>query len=130
WGDAILTGDTLFLDSIGRPDLEATPEETQERARALHSSLARLLELPGATLVLPCHASAPIEFDGRPLVATMSEVRARVALARLPETEFVAAILQRITPPRTNHKALFRVTEAGHPFRGYTRRAVAGANRG
>ena len=42
---ALFTGDTLFLAGVGRPDLEATPEQARERARLLHASLARLTAL-------------------------------------------------------------------------------------
>src|SRR5216110_3076632 len=36
---ALFTGDTLFLAAVGRPDLEATTDESRSRAHVLHSSL-------------------------------------------------------------------------------------------
>src|SRR2546427_12495483 len=54
---ALFTGDTLFLAAVGRPDLEATPDESQRRAHVLHASLPRLVALPPETVVLPSHAS-------------------------------------------------------------------------
>ena len=44
---ALFTGDTLFLAGVGRPDLEAAPEESRARAGALYGSLQCLLALPG-----------------------------------------------------------------------------------
>jgi glyoxylase-like metal-dependent hydrolase (beta-lactamase superfamily II) len=41
-GQAVFTGDTLFLEGVGRPDLEATAEQARERARLLWTSLQRL----------------------------------------------------------------------------------------
>src|SRR5215472_7031885 len=37
----VMTGDTLFLAAVGRPDLHAHPEEACERARLLYKSLTR-----------------------------------------------------------------------------------------
>jgi glyoxylase-like metal-dependent hydrolase (beta-lactamase superfamily II) len=62
---AVFTGDTLFTNGVGRPDLHANVEAARERARALFHSLLRLRELPSAMLVLPAHASEPIAFDGQ-----------------------------------------------------------------
>ena len=61
---ALFTGDTLFLAGVGRPDLEASPEQARSRARLLHASLQRLLALPPETLILPGHTSEPVAFDG------------------------------------------------------------------
>ena len=113
-GWALFTGDTLFLDAVGRPDLKsADPREVRERASLLWRSLRRLFELPGETLVLPCHVSDPIAFDGAPRVATLAEVRARVPIAAAPEDEFVAWVTARIPPTPPNHLEIVRLNEAG-----------------
>lgn len=56
----LLSGDTLFIESIGRPDLGG-------RARTwvplLYRSLQRLLALPDRTVVLPAHFSHMREAD-------------------------------------------------------------------
>src|SRR3989440_8475085 len=70
---ALFTGDTLFLAAVGRPDLEATTEQSRRRAHVLHASLQRLVALPPETVVLPAHASEPVAFDRRPISATMRE---------------------------------------------------------
>jgi glyoxylase-like metal-dependent hydrolase (beta-lactamase superfamily II) len=126
---ALFTGDTLFLASVGRPDLEASPEEARERTHALFHSLQRLQRLPGETLVLPGHISSPIPFDDRPLVATLAEVRERVALLRQGEDEFVASILARIPPTPPNHHLIVEANEAGVFPGGDVTDLEAGANR-
>lgn len=40
---ALFSGDTLFLDGVGRPDLEASPEEARARAATLYDALQRIL---------------------------------------------------------------------------------------
>src|SRR5205823_2231122 len=78
---AAFTGDTLFLNSVGRPDLEdGTADESASRARLLHQSIKRLLKLPSRTLIFPGHVSEPTPFDGRLLATTIGELRDNVAL--------------------------------------------------
>jgi glyoxylase-like metal-dependent hydrolase (beta-lactamase superfamily II) len=125
---AVFTGDTLFLASIGRPDLEA-PDDTRRRAEALHASLQRLLALPPDTLVLPCHASAPVPFDGKPLAARVEDVKPRVPLAALPRDAFVREVLARIPPTPPNHRRIVQLNEAGAPLPGDPAELEAGANR-
>src|SRR6185312_3669007 len=60
-GSLLFTGDTLFLNSVGRPDLAASPAKAERRAAALYQSLHRLLTLLTTTLVLPGH-TAPGDF--------------------------------------------------------------------
>lgn len=112
-GEALFTGDTLFLAGVGRPDLEASPEEGRERARALHASLTRLLALPPETIVLPGHTNAPVAFDRTPLRATLAEIRERVGLLGLTEAAFVDAILARLPPTPPNHHQIVALNEAG-----------------
>ncbi len=56
---AVLTGDTLFIGDVGRPDLMASTGVTaEELAGMLYDSLhERLLKLPDATLVYPAHGA-------------------------------------------------------------------------
>ena len=72
-GQALFTGDTLFISGVGRPDLQATPDETRERARVLYRSLRRLLELPAETRVFPGHASEPPAFDRKPVAERLGK---------------------------------------------------------
>ncbi len=53
----VLTGDTLFIGDVGRPDLlSAVGHSAEGLARALYASLhEKLMTLPDETLVLPGH---------------------------------------------------------------------------
>ena len=57
WG--VLTGDTLFIGDVGRPDLMASAGWTSEQlAEQLYRSLHdQLLSLPDETLVYPAHGA-------------------------------------------------------------------------
>ncbi|MBX9790198.1 MAG: MBL fold metallo-hydrolase [Pirellulales bacterium] len=55
---AVLTGDTLFIGDVGRPDLLASIGVTaDELAEMLYDSLQELRSLPDGTLVYPAHGA-------------------------------------------------------------------------
>jgi glyoxylase-like metal-dependent hydrolase (beta-lactamase superfamily II)/rhodanese-related sulfurtransferase len=112
-GEVLFTGDTLSLRGVGRPDLEATPDEAAARAHLLWRSLRRLVSLPPNTIVLPGHSSEPIPFDQVPLYAPLGHVRQRVHLLDASEPQFVKEILSRIPPaPHATHR-IVTVNETG-----------------
>ncbi len=110
---ALFTGDTLFLAAVGRPDLEASAEQARHRAQVLHASLQRLVALPPDTVILPAHTSEPVAFDGRPISATLRQVRERTPLLRETEERFVSQILTRLPPTPPNHHPIVALNEAG-----------------
>jgi glyoxylase-like metal-dependent hydrolase (beta-lactamase superfamily II) len=77
-GAALLTGDTLFHDSVGRVELgvEAGIEDSdvEGNAATLYESLQRLLDRPDDALILPAHDPGSPE---PPVAATLAEVRER-----------------------------------------------------
>ncbi len=57
---AVLTGDTLFIGDVGRPDLSPT-HSPQELAGMLYDSLhQKLMTLPNFTLVYPAHGAGSL----------------------------------------------------------------------
>ena len=75
---ALVTGDTLFHESVGRVELgvEAGIEDSdvEQNAATLYESLQRLLARPDDALVLPAHDPGSPE---PPVTATLGEVRER-----------------------------------------------------
>lgn len=95
---AVLTGDTLFIGDIGRPDLLASVGVTAgELASMLYESLhGKLLELPDETLVYPAHGAGSM--CGKKLsnerVSTIGEQRRfNYALQPMTRDEFVALVI-------------------------------------
>lgn len=128
-GRVLFTGDTIFLDAVGRPDLEADRAETQARAVALHASLQRILRLPGDTLIASCHASEPVPFDRRPVVGELRQAVARIPMLALSRDEFVARLLERLPPAPPNHRKIVQANEAGEMLWMDATPLEAGANR-
>lgn len=116
---ALFTGDTLFLAGVGRPDLEAASGQAAQRARLLHGSLARILQLPEHTLILPGHVDRPVPFDGQPIAATLGRVRQEVeALTRwfndstdTAADEFARWVLSRLPATPANHHEIVRLNQ-------------------
>jgi glyoxylase-like metal-dependent hydrolase (beta-lactamase superfamily II) len=128
-GRAMFTGDTLFLSAVGRPDLDATPEGSREKARDLYGSLQRLLVLESETLVLPGHTSEPVAFDGEPICAPLSEVRENVSALREEQDAFVERIAGRVSPTPSNFERIVELNRAGASPEGAPAELEAGANR-
>jgi glyoxylase-like metal-dependent hydrolase (beta-lactamase superfamily II)/rhodanese-related sulfurtransferase len=56
--EKVLTGDTLFIGDVGRPDLAGTKGYTKETMAAMmYDSLAKLLQLDDAVEVYPAHGA-------------------------------------------------------------------------
>ncbi len=92
---AVLTGDTLFIGDVGRPDLLASIGVTaDELAGMLYDSLHnKLMKLPDETLVYPAHGAGSM--CGRNLsdeaVSTIGEQRRyNYALQSMSKDEFVS----------------------------------------
>jgi hydroxyacylglutathione hydrolase len=94
---AVLTGDTLFIGDVGRPDLRAALGwKPDVLARLLYGSLTtKLLGLPDATLVYPAHGAGSLcgRNIGKEAVSTIGEQRrSNYALQPMGEAEFVKMI--------------------------------------
>ena len=95
----VLTGDTLFIGDVGRPDLLASVGVTaEELGRQLYHSLhEQLLTLPDDTRVFPAHGagSACGKNLSTETVSTIGEQRrTNYALAPMDEADFVEAVTQ------------------------------------
>jgi len=97
WG--VLTGDTLFIGDVGRPDLlSASGWTAPQLARQLYRSLhEQLLTLPDATRVFPAHGAG--SSCGKALSdatsSTIGEQRAaNYALRCMTEDDFVEVVTQ------------------------------------
>lgn len=91
---AVLTGDTLFVGDVGRPDLRASLGwSAGELGALLYSSLReKLLPLPDSSLVYPAHGAGSLcgKAISRETVSTIGEQRrANYALQPMSQAAFV-----------------------------------------
>jgi glyoxylase-like metal-dependent hydrolase (beta-lactamase superfamily II)/rhodanese-related sulfurtransferase len=94
---AVFTGDTLFIGSIGRPDLMGgTISAAALASMAYDSWTGKLSALPDDTMVLPAHGAgslcgAHLRDDPKSTIGT--ERRTNPALQHRSRSEFIAAVL-------------------------------------
>ena len=91
---AVLTGDTLFVGDVGRPDLRAALGwSATDLGALLYTSLRdKLLPLPDATFVYPAHGAGSLcgKAIGKETSSTMGEQRAsNYALQPMSQTVFI-----------------------------------------
>lgn len=93
---AVLTGDTLFIGDVGRPDLLASIGVTaNELAEMLYGSIEKLKQLPDDTLVYPAHGAGSL--CGKSLseetVSTIGEQkRYNYALQTMTKAQFIKLV--------------------------------------
>ena len=116
---ALLTGDTLFLGDVGRPDLLGAAGRTAEDMAAdLYRSLrTKILPLPDDVLVYPGHGagSACGKALSNATVSTLGEQRrTNYALAPMSVEQFVAAVTDGLGAPPAYFEHEVAVNRAGH----------------
>ena len=100
---ALITGDTLFIDGVGRPDLKADTDTTKQKARLLYHSLQKIIALKDDIIVLPAHSSKPVEFDNTIIQASLGQIKNSVSILQLDEENFVTDLIRRIPPTPRNY---------------------------
>lgn len=116
---ALLTGDTLFLGDVGRPDLLGSAgRSAQEMAGELYRSLhAKILAFPDAVLVYPGHGagSACGKALSSETVSTLGEQRrSNYALAPMTEERFIAVVTDGLAEPPGYFVEDVALNRAGH----------------
>ena len=127
----LLSGDTLFTDAVGRPDLEKGDAGAEDGARILHNTLhERMLPLPDETLICPAHTGLTIDLEGPPICARLGDVRSTISLLDESEGEFVAAILDRLGPKPPSFDEIIALNEGKEELEGRNPAAIeVGPNR-
>jgi glyoxylase-like metal-dependent hydrolase (beta-lactamase superfamily II) len=103
----LLSGDSLFLESVARPDLERGSAGAGDLAERLHETLGDLLTLSDETVVAPGHVGpgAAPGANGAS-TATLRELRDRIALLGLDRGTFVERVLEDMPPRPANYERI------------------------
>lgn len=110
-GDVLLAGDSVFLDSVARPDLEAGTDGARDLAHDLHRTLTdRLAALSDETLVAPGHYSeSTVPANDGTFTASLGTLRDRVSGFTMDREAFVEYVCDGIPPRPANFKRVIAV---------------------
>ena len=102
---AIFTGDTIFLESVGRPDLA---DQAEGFAHSLYHSLhERVLPLGDDVMVFPAHYGVDVEVRGGRFVARpLGQLRRSLPPLALSEDDFVAWAIDKVKDRPPNYKRI------------------------
>jgi glyoxylase-like metal-dependent hydrolase (beta-lactamase superfamily II) len=102
--EVLLAGDSLFLRSVARPDLEEGVEGAPELAALLHRTLTeRFADLPDDVLVAPGHYDATTTASGSgAYAATLGDLRGSLEALSMDADAFVDHVLSAM-PSRPNN---------------------------
>ncbi|WP_132061223.1 MBL fold metallo-hydrolase [Halorussus amylolyticus] len=115
-GELLLTGDTLFVDSVGRTELQFGEDDASRGAELLYDSLHEtILELPGDTTILPGHLT--VTSDGRyengppgePLEVRLGDLRDELDFLGLDRDAFVARLTEDAPEKPPNYEAVIAI---------------------
>ncbi len=104
----LMTGDTLFVKGVGRPDLRDTAKKL---APVLYDTLhQKLLKLPNDVLIFPAHFDGLIK-RGEPVTTSLVEVKNN-SLLNLEKEEFVKKVLAIVMPTPPHHRQIIAVNKS------------------
>jgi len=103
----LLTGDTLFLNGVGRPDLR---DRAKEFSPVLHDTLhGKILVLPEDVLIFPAHLDGYVK-EGELVTARLADVR-KSSLLQLAKEEFVRKVVSMVMPTPPHHRQIIAVNK-------------------
>jgi len=125
---AIFTGDTLFLESVGRPDLA---DQAEAFAHHLYKSLhERILPLNDQITVFPAHFGQGVGVHVGEFVAlTLGSLRHALAPLALDEHDFVEWALANVKDRPGNYQQIVRINAGQAEISGDAEDLESGPNR-
>ncbi|USZ70100.1 MBL fold metallo-hydrolase (plasmid) [Halorussus salilacus] len=115
-GELLLTGDTLFVDSVGRTELQFGEDDASRGAELLHDSLHEtILDLPDDTTILPGHLT--VTSDGRyengspgePLDARLGNLREKLDFLGLDREAFIERLTEDAPEKPPNYETVIAI---------------------
>ncbi len=109
----LFTGDTLFVDGVGRPDLR---DKARESASFLYDTLNyKLFVLPKSTIILPAHFGKDTNSQ-HIISSTLEEVQNKGnEFLKLDKQTFVDKVSSIVTPSPSNFKEIIAINTGVKP---------------
>lgn len=102
----LFSGDTLFVNGIGRPDLH---DKSEEYTNSLYLTYQeQILKFPEKMIILPAHYSGSFK-HGEAICDTLGSVRKQVKALSMRKEEFVRFISESIPPQPINYRKIMQI---------------------
>lgn len=109
----VFTGDILFIESIGRPDLR---DNAEEFAHHLYDSLHnKLLKLPSETIVFPTHHGMAVIPENKVYSTTIEKAKQHDVL-KLSKEAFVKHVVSITIPRPMNYEKIIQINKGTIPI--------------
>ncbi len=110
-GKVMFTGDTLFVSSLGRPDLGG---KAHLWVKDLYKTVRKLHGLDDGMTILPAHTAGPVEYDKQGRVfTTLGEVKNKNELFAMSDADFFACDVLRNIPEEPEAYQSMRLANLG-----------------
>ena len=107
----LFTGDTLFVNGVGRPDLHS---KAKEYATNLYNTYQEIiLKYPDDTAILPAHfdTSSITVKHGQLIMDTLGSIRKKNKLLSMPKDEFVKFMVSSVPPRPANYEKIVQINK-------------------
>ena len=109
----VFTGDILFIESIGRPDLR---DNAEDFAFDLYDSLHnKLLKLPPETKVFPTHHGPSVASENGAFLTTIGRTKKHEVL-KLSKEDFVKQVVRIAAPRPMNYQRIIQINKGSIPL--------------
>jgi glyoxylase-like metal-dependent hydrolase (beta-lactamase superfamily II) len=105
-GDLLFAGDTVFCESVARPDLERGDDGAAEAARRLYDTIA---SLDDDTVIAPGHFSTARPGESGAYLARLGDLRERIPTLSLDREAFVERVSGELPPRPANYEEIIAV---------------------
>ena len=112
----LFTGDTLFVDGVGRPDLR---DQSVKFAELLYDTYnKKILQLDDDTVILPAH------FNGTsialkhtvPILETLGTIKKKIKFLSMDRKEFIQYINDTVPPRPMNYRTIISINKQMLPY--------------
>ncbi len=109
----VFTGDVLFVEGVGRPDLR---NKADEFAEDLYNTLHKnLLALPDEMLVLPAHHGEGVHSRRGIFATTIRDVK-KLAILDLNHEQFIEKVVSTTLPKPMNYEKIIQINKSSQPI--------------
>ena len=119
--EALLTGDTLFVESIGRTELQFADSDARDGARVQYETLHKvIMSLPDDVKILPGHFSVTDDGQfidvtpGLPMMSTVGEIWESNEILQMDEDEFVEHMFDNLPSKPPNYETVIATNEGSY----------------